>query len=385
MNARRKISADVTPVTKAAARAEEEAPASSYFASGDSKSNIDFISSGAAVVDCALGGGYAGGRVVNIVGDRSAGKTLLAMEAATNFIFKNLKKYPKVKVRYDESEAAFDEAYAAALGVPVAHIWFNERAAPTETVEDMHANLEAYITWCEKEEMPGLYIIDSLDALSDEAEMARDIGDASYGGSKPKKIGEMFRRLVRRMEAANVTMIVVSQIRDKLNVTFGETKTRSGGKALDFYATHIIWIVEIGKLKRTVRGEERVIGIEVEMNVKKNKVGPAFRRARYNVMFGYGIDDMMASADWLCAVSREKRLAELGMRKSESSRAKTKVEAAAPKAKVDTSLAGYKDLLGSLRDKGGDEARTMRAKLTAIVKEEWAVIEMDLLPKATKY
>jgi len=356
----------------------------SYFASGDSKTNIDFISSGATVIDCALGGGYAGGRVVNIVGDRSAGKTLLAMEAATNFVMKHKTKHPKIRVRYDESEAAFDPEYAAALGTPIEYIIFNAENKPTETVEDMHANLEAYIEQCEKEEMPGLYIIDSLDALSDEAEMGREIGDASYGGTKPKKIGEMFRRLVRRMEAAGVTMIVVSQIRDKLNVSFGETKTRSGGRALDFYCTHIVWIVEIGKIKRTIRGEERVIGIEVELNVKKNKVGPAFRKARYTVMFGYGIDDMMASADWLCSVGREKRLHELGMRKAPE-RAKTKAEGAARKTATSDALPSYKEVLAGLRDKGGPEARNMRMSLAQAVKEEWSVIEMELLPKATKY
>ena len=372
-------------VAVSAAVAGAQAPASvSYFASGDSKTNIEFISSGATVIDCALGGGYASGRVVNIVGDRSAGKTLLAMEAATNFVLKHKKKHPKIKARYDESEAAFDQEYAGALGTPIESIIFNDPGKPTETVEDMHANLEAYIDFCEKEEMPGLYIIDSLDALSDEAEMGREIGDASYGGTKPKKIGEMFRRLVRRMEAAGVSMIVVSQIRDKLNVTFGETKTRSGGRALDFYCTHIIWIVEIGKIKRTIRGEERVIGIDVELNVKKNKVGPAFRKARYSVMFGYGIDDMMASADWLCSVGREKRLHELGMCKAPE-RAKTKAEGVARKTGAADSLPSYKEVLAGLRDSGGQPARDMRAKLAAAVKDEWAVIETELLPKATKY
>jgi len=383
MATRRAITSVAAAVAVVAAGASAPASAS-YFASGDNKTNIDFISSGAAVIDCALGGGYAGGRVVNIVGDRSAGKTLLAMEAATNFVLKHKKKFPKIKARYDESEAAFDQEYAAALGTPIESIIFNEPGKPTETVEDMHANLEAYIELCEKDGTPGLYIIDSLDALSDEAEMGREIGDASYGGTKPKKIGEMFRRLVRRMEQAGVSMIVVSQIRDKLNVTFGETKTRSGGRALDFYCTHIIWIVEIGKIKRTIRGEERVIGIEVELNVKKNKVGPAFRKARYTVMFGYGIDDMMASADWLCSVGREKRLAELGMKKGASARAKTKVEAVS-KVKEDTTLRDYKVVLADLRNGGGQAARDMRAALTKIVKEEWSVIETELLPKATKY
>jgi len=355
-----------------------------YFATGADKGNLKFLSSGCQVFDCALGGGYVLGRVVNIVGDKSSGKTLLAMEACANFAL----QYSEGWIRYAESEAAFDQDYAAALGVPVARIEFNPDGEPMRLVEDLHTDIEKYLD--KYPDRPGLYIIDSLDALSDKAEDEREITDASYGGTKPKKIGEMFRRLVHRMEHQNVLLIVVSQLRDKLNVTFGETKTRSGGRALDFYASHIVWLAETGKLKRTIAGIERVTGLEVEAYVKKNKVGPAFRKANYPILFGYGIDDMTASVEWLCEINRERLVNELGMKKAGTSgRAKTKAEA---KAKADAppdpktaGLVAYKERIEGLRNGGGSEARVMRKELAARVRQEWARIELTFLPTASKY
>jgi recombination protein RecA len=156
--------------------------------------------------------------------------------------------------------------------------------------------------------------------------------------------------------------MIISQIRDKLNVTFGETKTRSGGRALDFYASQIVWLAEIGKIKRVIDKIERVVGIDVRARVKKNKVGLPFREADYPILFGYGIDDLMADVAWLIEVGREELIKPLGMSKT-----------------------GYKTRLNHLRDKGGQEVQDLRAALAKIVHEEWATIETGFLPKSTKY
>lgn len=371
--ARRKISTDTAPST-------------SYFASGADKDNLQFVSSGCALMDCALGGGFVLGRVANIVGDRSSGKTLLAMEICTNFAI----KYPEGWIRYAESEAAFDLEYAEALGAPVDRIIFNDNpdlnnirkrkkkkvddgdedddvptkpaavGAPMETVEDWQADMEYHLNKYPKR--PGLYIVDSLDALSDEAEQGRDFDEGSYGGTKPKQIGKIFRTLATQLEAQNVLLVVISQIRDKLNVTFGETKTRSGGKALDFYASHIVWLAEIQKMDKTIDGIKRIIGVKVEAYVKKNKVGLPFRRAKYPILFGYGIDDMTACVEWLVEIKRTELLSDLKL-----------------------TAAGYKVRLASIRDKGGAEAREMRTKLGEIVRKEWARVETTYLPKSKKY
>jgi recombination protein RecA len=331
-------------------------PASSYFANTAEKDGLLFVGSGSAVMNAALGGGWVLGRVANIVGDRSSGKTLLAIEACANFHH----RYPQGYIRYAEAEAAFDEKYAEALGMPIHAVDFAAGDNAIVTVEDFNNDLVRVMD--AHKDKPILYILDSLDALSDEAEQGREITDSSYGGSKPKKMGEMFRRLVQRLEKQNVLLIVVSQLRDKLNVTFGEKQTRSGGRALDFYASHIVWLAETGKIKRTIDKVDRVIGVNVRARVKKNKVGLPFRECAYPIIFGYGVDDLTANVEWLLEVGRDKRLEEVGMSK-----------------------AGYKVRINNLRDKGGQAVRDVREKLNTMVVEEWQAIETGFLPKSRKY
>lgn len=348
--------------------------ASTYFSSLD-KEGLQFVSAGAAIIDCMLGGGWCLGRVANIVGDKSAGKTLLAIEASANFH----QTYPKGLIRYNESEAAFDEAYAEALGMPVDAVEFAERidpstgkhrmeddkkiTKPTRTVEDFFHDIEAFTKRVKKSGKPALYVLDSLDALSDDAEMKRDIDDGSYGANKAKKLGEAFRRLVEDLESAQVGLIVVSQLRDKIGVMFGEKQTRTGGRALDFYASHIVWLAEIGKIKRTMDKVERVIGVKVRARVKKNKVGLPFRECEYPILFGWGVDDLTANVEWLLEVGREALLRE----------------------KVGMSKAGYDIRIRNLRDKGGEPVREVRAQLRELVAQEWQKIETGFLPKARKY
>lgn len=356
MATRKALKAAEPTKTRVRVAVEEEAQVSSYFASGSDKDGLRFVSTGCMVVDEALGGGAVLGRVLNIVGDKSAGKTLLAMELCANF----LRDYPDGWCRYAEAEAAFDKPYAGALGIPIDLILFNPDDKPLETVEELYDDLLGHLDRFKGK--PGLYIIDSLDALSDEAEMGREFNEGSYGGAKPKAIGKLFRMLVGRMEEQGVLFVVVSQIRDKLNVTFGETKTRSGGRALDFYASQIMWLAELSKEKKTVEGIDRIVGVNVEAYVKKNKVGLPFRRARYPVLFGYGVDDLTAGVTWLVDNKREHLLSELGLSKS-----------------------GYKVKMANLRNKGGAEVASMRQALTQIIHREWAAIETTFLPQAKKY
>lgn len=329
--------------------------APSYFASGDTKEQLEFFSSGCGLIDEALGGGWVLGRVSNVVGDKSTGKTLLAMESCANFAL----AFPDGAIRYAESEEAFDPPYAEALGIPMNRIELN-KDAPLNTVEDWYKDLVRWLD--ENKNIPGLYIIDSLDALSDAAEMERGFDEGSFGGNKPKQIGKLFRMCIDRLANERKHLMVISQLRDKLGVTFGETKTRSGGKALDYYATHIMWLAELGKLKREVNSVERVIGLKVQAYVKKNKVGLPFRKADYAVLFGYGVDDLESMAAWLFEVKRDDLMKDLGFSKS-----------------------GYKIRLANIRNKGGPEAQEVRKGLRALVRQEWAKIETDFLPQSRKY
>lgn len=333
----------------------------SYFANSDERTGLEFVSTGCTLLDQVLGGGYALGRMTNIIGDKSTGKTLLAIEAIANFA----RQFPDGVIRYLEAESAFDKGYAEALGMPVERVsWanmVNKKDESDRTVEwwyeDVVATLESL------KGRPCIYVVDSLDALSDRAELSRDISDGSYGGAKPKKIGELFRRLVGEIESSRMLLVVISQIRDKIGVTFGETKMRAGGRAMDFYATHCLWLAHIGTLKKTVNKIERPIGVTIRAKCKKNKIGLPFRECDFPLLFGYGIDDVTAGVEWLIDAGCEARLAELEMSK-----------------------AGYKIRIANLRNAGAHgEMAAVRRKLSTMVVEEWSRIETSFLPTAGKY
>ena len=314
----------------------------------------DFISSGSFLLDLVLGGGWARKRVANIVGDKSAGKTLLAIEATANFA----KRFDPADVRYAEAEAAFDEDYAHSIGLPDGVIFTGEDDR-VETVEDFHNDLERFLKGRRKG-APCMYILDSLDALSDDAEMDRKIGEASYGTGKAKALSESFRRLIGTIRDHDCSLLVISQIRDNIGVSFGETKKRSGGRALDFYCSQVIWLSETGKIKRTIRGTERVIGANVKIRCKKNKVGTPFREADISVIFSYGVDDEVSMIDWL---AKHKALDRIGMDQKEALK-----------------------LLGAAR---ASQDRTAVVELREILREAvytvWMDIENDLKPKMSKY
>ena len=141
-----------------------------YFTSAK-KENIEFISSGCYLLDCVLGGGWPLGRMSNVIGDSSTGKSLMAIEACANFHH----QYPNGKIYYLETESAFDLAYAEALGMPVNSVIFPADDLPDNTVESWFEHLSLVLAELEKNKLPCLYIVDSLDALSDRAEKGRDI------------------------------------------------------------------------------------------------------------------------------------------------------------------------------------------------------------------
>lgn len=259
--------------------------------------SLKFIPSGCTVFDCALGGGYALGRMVNIVGDKSTGKTLLCIEACANFV----RSYPKGKIYYREIEAAFDKSYAAALGMPIDKIDFGDDRE-FFTVEDIFEDLDRILK--RSKGRPALYIIDSLDALSDRAEQDRDIAQGNYGTNKAKQMSELFRRLNKKISQSNMTLIIVSQVRDKIGAMFGRKTSRSGGRAIDFYASQIIYLAHMKTLKRTIKGVQRPTGIRIKAKVDKNKVGLPFREVEFEIHFGFGIDDLGASLDWLREVRK---------------------------------------------------------------------------------
>lgn len=323
-----------------------------YFTS--KKSHLKFISSGSTMLDCSLGGGFVMGRVANIIGNKSTGKTLVAIETAANFAM----AYPGRKnIHYRERESAFDKPYAGALGMPLDRVDFGkEGKGRFNTAEGLFEDLDRAI---QASKGPGLYILDSLDSLSDAAELTRDIGDASYGTGKAKVMSEGFRRVTRDMEDAGLTLMIISQIRDKIGATFGVKTTRNGGRALDFYATHVIMLAHLGYMFKTISGIKRATGIRAKAQVTKNKVAMPFREAFFDLVFGYGSDDLASCMDYLLEV---KRIDALGI---------TPVEAKK-----------YLEMVESLPD---DDYRKRVTEVSNITKGVWREIENKFLPVRQKY
>lgn len=268
-----------------------------YFAG---ESAPEFIPSGCTVLDCVLGGGWPLGRVANIVGDKAVGKTLIAIEACANLAV----KYPKGHIWYREAEAAFDIDYAEQLGLPVDRVDFGPEGIDSswDTIEDIGEDMVRCANIALKSRQPGLYIIDSLDAVSSRAEMKRKPGEGSYGMEKPKELSKLFREHVRLFRQARMAIIIVSQIRDKIGITFGEKYSRSGGKALDFYASQILWLHHKKTLTSTIKGADRATGVRIRAKCKKNKLAPSFRECEFVLLFGYGTDDLEASLSFLSEV-----------------------------------------------------------------------------------
>jgi recombination protein RecA len=331
--------------------ADKDKGGGAYFSSPPK--SVDFIPSGCTTLDCTLGGGWPLGRISNIVGDKSTGKTLLAIEAAANFV----KTYDG-KVWYREAEAAFDKNYAAALGMPISKVDFGKQRF--DTVEDVFEDLKESVEWSIDKNRPGLYIVDSLDALSDRAEMVRKKGEGSYGTAKAKELSELFRRQVRTIEESHLHVMFISQVRDNIGAMFGKKQKRSGGHALDFYASQVLWLSFLGQVHRTVNGHKRTIGVDIKAKCEKNKIALPFRECEFTIEFGFGTNSIAASVNWLKEV---KRLGDIGLKGEEAA----------------------KKFLVEARDFDSDTYRSEDARIAKVVREVWTEIETTFLPKRKKY
>jgi recombination protein RecA len=321
-----------------------ETPASNPFLT---REEVTVLSTGCTLLNCIIGfkkGGWPFGRMVNIIGDKSTGKTLLAEEAIANLFMKvdGEPLYPGAKAHYRECESAFDPSYAQALGVPVDRIDFGPQGADThwQTMEQVLDDLRSVLNKFDAEvaekvqalkkqkagrkkknheleamvikKMPvSLYIIDSLDALSSEVELARDIHEGSYNLTKQKIFGELCRSEIGRIKRAKMCLMIISQTRDRIGTMIrGKKYRRHCDKVLDFYSSVVIYLADLGKVVETRKGIKRPVAIRVKAKADKNKIAMPFRECVFELRFGYGIDDEYACLDYLKEV---KRLRDVGL------------------------------------------------------------------------
>ena len=275
------------------------------------KEKIDYFGSGCTQLDCILGGGWAERRIFNIIGDKSTAKTLLVEEACINFLI----KHTDGRVVYIETEAAFDRNYAEKIG-----LIFDQKniilIENVDTVEKLYNKLVELSGVAEDDEIknlkkdskinitPTLVIADSWDGLSDVAEMERDISEASFGGTRTKQSHALFRKLTRKITLANITLGIVSQVKDNIGVTFGNKETIACRHAIEFWSSQRIWLANAGQIKKSIDGVEMVTGNNIKAKNVKNKVGRPHRICDFPMYYDMGINDLEANINWLHEIGK---------------------------------------------------------------------------------